>query len=320
MKKLSTIFTLGPASEKQSIIKKLLQNGDRFRLNSSHLTPKKLDYWLQKLQLIFDQSGKTVPVIIDLQGAKMRIGRYPKTNQLPDVITLFHGTKSHQIDQIPVPHDALFDAIKVGEQLSLNDCKIIIEIISIKRNNVTCKVISNGPLSSHKGINRKEHPLPYNKPLQRDLEMIDVAQKYPFTQFALSFTLTGKERTLFKIDRHFIAKIEHPEALKHLKTIDQNFDELWLCRGDLGAQGGLNNLYQNSTKFENAFPELNTPCVLAGEVLEHLTIATTPTRSEIVYFEIIKERGYDGVVFSNETAVGIDPVNVAQWVKKLNQL
>ncbi len=320
MRPLQTIYTVGPASYAPHILKYLIQNGDQLRINSSHLTPQALEQWLSHLSYLFQTLNRTLPVIIDLQGAKMRIGTILSTQLLPDRVTLFYGEQSEQHNQIPVPHLHLFQLIQSGDHLSLNDGTIELMVEKIDHNTALCQVIQNGSLSSYKGINRKGHPLPYQSPQKRDLNMIDIALKYPFTSFALSFTHTGKERTLFpQVDRHFIAKIERPEALKYLQMIDQQFDALWLCRGDLGAEGGLTHLYRNCQQFEKMIPKLNKPTALAGEVLEHLTDAAIPTRSEMIHFYEIAQKGYQSVVFSNETAVGCDPINVINWVNQLNQ-
>ncbi|MBN2693670.1 hypothetical protein JXR93_03320 [bacterium] len=270
---LKSVFTLGPSSNKENTIIELLKNADRFRLNASHLTSEELFLWLNKLDSIFKRVNKTVPVIIDLQGAKMRIGDIEKKEHLPQFVYIYYNNKKidntknidlfleknnisdkkyilENIFEIPTPHKELFEELQKNELLSLNDNRVIIKVLEKSEDSLLCKVIQNGPISSKKGINRVQHPIFYKNITESDKNAIEIGLKFDFTQFAFSFTLTGNEREFFKnIDRYFIAKIESEDSFENLNTIDNNFDEIWLCRGDLGAQVGLNNLGNVCKKF-----------------------------------------------------------------------
>ncbi len=325
---LKSVFTLGPSSHTEEIISSLLEQADRFRLNASHINSEELFQWLKKIELIFQKNGKKIPVIIDLQGAKMRIGNIEKKEFLPKHIVIYYSEKNSvdknsiftqweglsDIFEIPTPHKPLFGELNVGELISLNDNRVIVKVLKKNEDSFLCEIIQNGPLSSKKGINRVEHPVFYREITNSDREAIEIALKFDFTQFAFSFTLTGYERELFKnINKHFIAKIERDDAFENLDTIDKNFDEIWLCRGDLGAQVGLKNLATVCKTFALKMKTLKKDIFLAGEIFEHLTISEAPTRAEIVALGYAKDEGYKGVVFSNETAIGVNPEKVAYW-------
>jgi pyruvate kinase len=326
---LKYIITLGPASSEIEVISKLLNVADCFRLNSSHLSKETLDFWLQKIETVFQKENKEIPVIIDLQGAKMRIGEFPSVDQIPEKIILNFASCSYNTTVIPVPHREFFNSVKVDDFITLNDMKVKIKIISVdqerEKENVkrSCKatVVRNGPLSSNKGINIETHPVAFNDLTYKDKVIIGTSLKYRFTCFAFSFLNDGDEadriRPLIK-KRKLVAKIERPEAFSYLDNIDTKFDEIWLCRGDLGAQAGIYNLGMLQEKFVNKMSELKHDCVLAGQVLEHMTSSSTPTRSEIVHLYDTEKNGFKGIVLSDETAVGKNPLAVSEFLNELS--
>ncbi|MEQ9666896.1 pyruvate kinase [Coleofasciculus sp. G2-EDA-02] len=314
---MKTVLTLGPATETKPLITHLSQTADRFRLNVAHLTAEGLKTWLERLAEIFTEQGKALPLVLDLQGAKMRIGNYPSCDDLPSEIRLVFGHSSNHITQVPIPHQTFFQELKIGDKLSLNDARIQLEVIEIQDKSATANVITNGELSSYKGINRVDHPVPFTQLSQHDQRAVELGLRYPFVQFACSFVLDGKEVTPIRQqigDRYLIAKIERPEAMSYLSQLDQGFDELWFCRGDLGAQVGCKALGQLQAAFIAQFPQLSRPKFLAGQVLEYMTHFPQPTRTEVVHLYDIQQAGFDGIVLSDETAIGRYPAKVADFL------
>ncbi|MCP4176564.1 MAG: hypothetical protein GY756_02260 [bacterium] len=315
---LNSVFTLGPSSSDDSIITKFLKTADRFRLNSSHMNEKTLNDFLVKLSFIFKKTGKTIPVVIDLQGSKMRIGQYPPRNSIPEKLTLINSTKSGLIYEIPVPHNQFFNSAKTNDLIYLNDAKILIKITKVKDKIIEAVTLVNGPLSSNKGINRQKHPVLFKELTKKDRKMILISNKYDFTEFAFSFAHDGHEAEKIRpyTNHKIIAKIERPEALKNLKSIDVNFDEIWLCRGDLGAQAGIFELGNLQDFFVSQIKNLDKDCYLAGQVLEHMTHFKEPTRTEIVHLYDIEKAGFKGFVLSDETAVGKNPCEIAEFLNE----
>lgn len=117
--------------------------------------------------------------------------------------------------------------------------------------------------------------------------MIEIASKYKFIEYAFSFVLKGNEAEMLRTytkDKRIIAKIERPETFPHLDSIDRKFDELWLCRGDLGSLAGIFNVGPLQSFFiKKMKADLKKPCYLAGQVLEHMTYFPIPTRSELAH-------------------------------------
>ena len=318
---LKTILTLGPATESNESITSLLKVADRFRLNSSHMNYDDLNVWLQRLNNIFDYVGHEIPVVVDLQGSKMRIGKYNASSSIPDKVILTLGTDSSSSSEIPVPHEVLFRVLNSGDIIYLNDAKIILRVDTVEVGRVRATTLQNGPLSSNKGLNRKNHPVPFHKLTEKDLSMIEQSKKYSFVEYAFSFVHDGTEIDKIRpfIDNHkIIAKIERTEAVDNIEAIDKKFDEIWLCRGDLGAQAGIFKLGYLQDVFVSKIKNLKNECFLAGQVLEHMTKFPEPTRSEIVHLYDTGKNGFKGIVLSDETAIGENISSVANFLKNYN--
>ena len=315
---LDSILTLGPASSEDNVINALLSVAGRFRLNTSHMNSEQLEYWLKKLEQIFVNKSRQIGVVIDLQGSKMRIGHFPSVDSLPDKVSILYADSSKVLSEIPVPHKEFFKAVKTGDLISLNDARILLKITDASENLVKADVVRNNRLSSNKGINRALHPIPFEELTQKDKEMIRISMRYEFTEFAFSFTLDGSEAQKLRPltqNRKLIAKIERSESMEYLKAIDREFDEMWLCRGDLGAQAGIFELGKLQEEFASQINEFKSPCILAGQVLEYMTHFPEPTRSEVVHLYDTHKKGFKGFVLSDETAVGKNPLAIAEFLK-----
>jgi len=148
--------------------------------------------------------------------------------------------------------------------------------------------------------------------------MIAVSKKYTFVEYAFSFVYDGSEVEQISpyIGEHrLIAKVERSESFQYITSIDAAFDEIWLCRGDLGAQAGIFELYHLQEDFSSRISSFTKPCFLAGQVLEHMTYFPLPTRSEVIHLCDIEKKGFHGIVLSDETAIGKNPLSVAAFLE-----
>lgn len=319
--RLAPVLTLGPATSSEEVLAGLLDAAAAFRLNSSHLSAADLDRWLETLDRVFVARGEAIPVYVDLQGAKLRIGEYPARDCLPERVRLVHAP-SGAGETIPVPHEAFFTAVQPGDVVTLNDARVWLRLLEVSAGSCLAEVVRNGPLSSHKGLNRRVRPLPCAGLTEADRRAIEVALGHESTRFAFSFVHDGGEADLLRPltgSSVVAAKIEFPEAMAHLDAIAARFDELWLCRGDLGAQAGLAALGSLQEAFARRIPSLGKPCYLAGQVLEYMTHFPQPTRTEVVALHQAERDGFTGLVLSDETAVGRNPLAVARLLRELRE-
>ncbi|MBW2734494.1 MAG: hypothetical protein JRH20_19075 [Deltaproteobacteria bacterium] len=319
---LRVTATLGPASTHETIIRALARVACRFRLNASHLDAQALHTWLTRLVGLADAGMPRREVVIDLQGAKMRLGRLSTPRRVEGEVQLVPCASSDEAGVLPVPHPELFSATRKGERLSADDGRVILRLLEDPTpQGVRALVERGGMLSSHKGINRADHPVPYAALGSRDRRAIEVGEAFTGLDisYAFSFVHTGEEARLLcgLTSSPLVAKIERPEAFAHLDAIEGAFDELWLCRGDLGAQAGLLQLGPLQERFVQWMQTSKKPAILAGEVLGHLSVATEPTRSEVVHLYQTQRDGFAGIVLSDETAVGQHPLEVARVLEQL---
>lgn len=325
MAPLGVVATLGPASAELSTITALAAVVDRFRLNTSHLDPPELERWLAKLASLDEALRR--PIVLDLQGAKMRVGELAEPLTLSERVVFTRDDDKQKATSTPrvfVPHPPLFAAVQPGERLWLDDARIEVVVESASAEHIEGRVTRAGILQSHKGINRPEHPIPCTTLGQRDEAMIALAQSVPGCELAFSFVHDGSEAELLRKacskDLRLVAKIERAEAFSHLGAIADSFDELWLCRGDLGSQAGVWALGPLQARFSAALPTLKRPGLLAGQVLEHLTHHAQPTRSEVVHLYDVARAGYAGIVLSDETAIGKELPAVIAFLSELRRL
>ena len=302
------ILTVGPVSEAPEQLDLLARVATRLRLNVGHLTPEKLERLLQQIVERFAVWGKVIPVVLDLQGAKLRIGDYPAVSSPPSEVELIHAYESSDPAIIPVPHESIFRQTCPGDLLLLNDRKVVLRVrAKPSADRLFAQTLQAGELGPAKGISSPDRVFELARVAPVDFTAIEIGNRYPAVEYAVSFVGDGEEAALFRPlieGRRLIAKIERRAAIGNLAAIDRAFDELWLCRGDLGADVGLRELGVMQQRFVERFPELTKPKILAGEVLGSMVNAPQPSRSEIVHLHDVRRAGFDGIVLSDETARG----------------
>jgi pyruvate kinase len=299
------VATLGPASF--HLAPDLIAAGaNALRLNASHMSPQQLGDRLAQVR----QQLPITPVVVDLQGAKMRLGHFaPRAIAAGDRLELCLQASN---SAIPVPHPELFRCIQPGESLSVDDDRVRLRVEESTGSELRALCLQGGMLNPRKGINIVEHPVQLDDLTESDQAHIAAALVFPAVEFAVSFVSDGHEAEWVRSrapDRPVVGKIERAEAVARLPRLASAFDTLWICRGDLGAQLGPVALARWLSDFR---PQSGAPVWLAGQVLEHLTAHASPTRSEVCHLYDILQRGYAGIVLSDETAVGADPASAVR--------
>jgi pyruvate kinase len=305
------VATLGPSSDTESLWQAMLAAGvTGFRLNTSHLTQAQLEGWLTRL----DAFGADVPVVLDLQGSKWRLGEFPAcTLTEGERVELIYAETTDRPNVLPVPHSDFFRAAAVSSgEVVLNDARVRLQIESATADTMTAKVMIGFSLSARKGITYTHSAYRQESLSERDQAIVDRSRGVEFVQYALSYVKDTVEmekyRTQFGPAAHLIAKLERQPAVDEARAIAELADELWLCRGDLGAEVGIAAMAELTARFSKQVRSLPSPALLAGQVLEHLTTQPTPTRSEVCHLYDALHAGYRGVVLSDETAIGRYPL------------
>ncbi len=320
------IATLGPAVSNK--VNALISAGATgFRLNCSHLTLNQLSRWLIELEQAFHRCGDAMPVWLDLQGSKMRIGKLANIVILQrDEILTFKNCYSQVSHEIPLPHTSVFQKVKPGDELLLDDGRVQLKVENINDGNFQARVMNFGELSSFKGFLLQNSVTELDQISARDQVFIEQTQQWKFIGYAVSYLQSAKELQLFQKNlngRPLVAKIERQKAFLQLRDIANLADITWLCRGDLGVNGSIYSLFEYEKKFIDHMVFIKKPSLIAGQVLENMVRSNYPSRSEIAHLGYLLENGFSGIVLSDETAIGRYPVeavefcrNYVEYVKK----
>jgi pyruvate kinase len=307
--------TLGPSSQSEVTWQSLLSAGaTAFRLNTSHLSLDQLDAWLEHLCPFLVQQTEGVPLVLDLQGSKWRLGQFNSfTLKEGEIVELVQGSRTDQGGVLPVPHPDLFRAAPTSSgELVLNDAKVRLVLETTGSDWLRARVTLGGDLSSHKGITFTSSTHRQEALSDKDRHIVERTRGLPLLRYALSYVKDAREmssyRSLLGSAAYLVAKLERAAAIEDSAGISATANELWLCRGDLGAEMGLQGMAGAVLNFSRQVQTFSVPTLLAGQVLEHMTGQPTPTRSEVCYLYETLVRGYHGVVLSDETAIGAYPV------------
>lgn len=309
------IVTLGPASSSPELWREMIAVGaSAFRLNSSHLSTPEVVAWVERLRVFYNQTGQVTPVVVDLQGSKWRLGQIEARELATgERIRLVQAAESRQAGVLPVPHADFFTAApQSSREIRLNDAKVRLEIETIAPETILARVTRGGPIAAHKGITYAESAFRCEGLNEKDRAVLRATQQYPFVRYAISYLKNADEMIAFRkqigAPTYLIAKLERGTAMQEAAAIADEADEVWLCRGDLGAELGLVEMAKAAQRFSTCVRDISIPVMLAGQVLEHMTRQPTPTRSEVCCLYDALQQGYAGVVLSDEAAVGDYPV------------
>jgi pyruvate kinase len=312
------VATLGPASRTNDTILALHAAGaGGFRLNSSHLTPARLRTWLSRLDVLFARLSPLPYLVVDLQGAKRRLGRFPAFELAVDErIEVICADSTRRKHTLPLPWSQLFLSAAPGDRLLVNDAKSVLVLEAVSSRLLTARVEAGGEVSARKGV---IHRSPDRRREERaagglhpeDEAFIAASETFDFVRYALSYAEHPQELSSLRArcpgPRRLIAKLETPDGIASAAALAKEADELWVCRGDLGAQLGPAAMAQAVHDFTRRLPDLPAPALMAGQVLEHMTGHARPTRSEVCHLADLLASGYGGFVLSDETAVGSYP-------------
>ncbi len=307
--------TLGPGSTRESLWKTMLAAGvTAFRLNTSHLDLPELVPWLDRIGTFFSALDPQPLLVLDLQGSKWRLGRFPAFDPAcGQRIELVCAAATDRSGVLPVPHPDFFEAAQVSSgEIALNDARVYLAVETASADSIIASVTRGGTISSKKGITYTSCEYRRESLNERDREIIFQTKGLGFIRYAISYVRDAREMSGYRralgSSAYLIAKLEREPAVTEAALIAEHAQELWLCRGDLGAELGLKAMAEAVHRFSNQVGDIPRPVHLAGQVLEHMTRCATPTRSEMCCLYDALVAGYAGVVLSDETAIGMYPL------------
>ncbi|MDH5537855.1 MAG: pyruvate kinase [Rhizobacter sp.] len=318
------VATLGPASSAPDVLEKMLHAGvDVVRLNFSHGSAQDHIDRANLVREVAKRAGKEVAIMADLQGPKIRVGKFEggKTVLQDGQKFILDGatTELGNNDRVGLDYKALPRDVRPGDTLLLNDGLLKLKVDAVLGDEVHTTVVVGGDLSNNKGINKAGGGLTAPALTSKDMEDIKTAMAFQAEYLAVSFPKSATDmemaRQLANVagesTRHkpaLIAKIERSEAIPVLDQILKASDGIMVARGDLAIEVGNAAVPALQKRMIRMAREMDKIVITATQMMESMIVNPVPTRAEVSDVANAVLDGTDAVMLSAETAAGRYPV------------
>ncbi len=322
------VATLGPASSTPEILERMIRTGvDVVRLNFSHGTAQ--DH-IDRATLVREaalRAGKEVAIMADLQGPKIRVGKFEGGKTMLEAGQSFildaGWTQLGNNERVGLDYKELPRDVKPGDTLLLNDGLIVLTVDRVGGEAVFTHVKIGGELSNNKGINKQGGGLTAPALTAKDMEDIKTAMSFQCEYLAVSFPKNATDmemaRQLANVAgepwRHkpsLIAKIERSEAIPHLEAILKASDGIMVARGDLAVEVGNAAVPALQKRMIRMAREMDKVVITATQMMESMIVNPVPTRAEVSDVANAVLDGTDAVMLSAETAAGKYPIETVE--------
>lgn len=324
MRRTKIVATLGPATDSYEQVRALVDAGmDVARLNFSHGDHDTHRRWFDWVRRAAEESGRNVAILQDIQGPKLRVGRFPDgaIDLTPgSTVTLTTDDVSGADGLIPISYPHLTDDVEEGHRIVLADGLIVLEVTSVASDRVTAFVRVGGTLADRKGAAFPDSNLRTPAVTAKDQEDLELGRELGVDWVAASFVRTGDDvrqvQALCGL-APVIAKIELAVAYQNLDEILTESDGVMIARGDLGVQLPLERIPIIQAEILARANAAGRITITATEMLESMTHNQRPTRAEVTDVVNAVVEGTDAVMLSGETAVGDYPVRAVEMMARI---
>lgn len=328
MRKTKIVCTIGPASASRDMLKKLLLAGMNVaRLNFSHGTYEEHEKVVLALRSLSEKLGRPVAILQDLQGPKIRTGRFEGGSVVLRAREEWVVTPRNRVGGqgvIPVGYRRIAEEVEEGDRILLSDGEIELEVSARKGADLLCRVITGGTLGERKGVNLPGVRTVLPSLTAKDREDARFGVGLGVDYMALSFVRSGKDvlalkRLLKAADAEIpvISKIEKPQALEDLEAILEASDGVMVARGDLGVELSPEKVPIAQKRIIRLANEHNKWVITATQMLESMTSHARPTRAEASDVANAILDGTDAVMLSGETSVGRYPLAAVRMMDRI---
>ncbi|MDE2083158.1 MAG: pyruvate kinase, partial [Burkholderiales bacterium] len=327
------VATLGPASSDPEVLERLLRAGvDVVRLNFSHGRAQDHIALAGLVREIALKVGKPVALMADLQGPKIRVGKFVEGKVLLVAGAAFvldaQRTEPGDIDAVGLDYKELPRDVRPGDTLLLNDGLIKLSVERVLGEQVHTRVVVGGVLSNNKGINKAGGGLTAPALTAKDMDDIRTAVSFQCDYLAVSFPKNATDMEMARqlanvageATRHrpaMIAKIERSEAIPHLEAILRASDGIMVARGDLAVEVGNAAVPALQKRMIRMAREMDRVVITATQMMESMILAPVPTRAEVSDVANAVLDGTDAVMLSAETAAGRYPVETVEQMAQI---
>ncbi len=333
MRHTKIICTIGPASDSVSMLVSMIKSGmDIARLNFSHGDHAYHEKLITAVRAASKKAGKEISIIQDLQGPRIRLGKFTGSILLEEGLTVTllpqkDFVKSKKIT-VPLDYASLGREVSVGQHILIADGAFDLEIKKIEGLFIICKVIAGGQVTAHKGINVPGAILKAASLSAKDKKDIAFGLSHDVDFIAVSFVKTAKDmlETRKVIEKQIkkrkslpglIAKIELPLAVANFDEIAEVSDAIMVARGDLGIEMPIAQLPLVQKKLITRSRELGKPVIVATQMMESMINNRRPTRAEASDVANAVLDGADAVMLSGESANGKYPQETVSMMTEI---
>ncbi|MFF2656580.1 pyruvate kinase [Kitasatospora sp. NPDC058032] len=329
MRRAKIVCTLGPATDTYDQIKSLVDAGmDIARLNLSHGSHTEHEERYRRVRKAADETGRSVGVLADLQGPKIRLGTFAEGPVLLErgdefTISTDNGVDGDQ-NGCGTTYPGLAGDVTVGELILVDDGRVTLEVVEVAGPRVRCVVVEGGLVSDHKGLNLPGVAVSVPALSEKDVADLRWALRAGVDLVALSFVRTGRDvedvhRVMDEEGRRVpvIAKIEKPQAVQNLDSIVDRFDGIMVARGDLGVEMPLEEVPMVQKRAVALARRNAKPVIVATQMLDSMINSSRPTRAEASDVANAVLDGTDAVMLSGETSVGKYPSETVRTMGRI---
>jgi pyruvate kinase len=327
------VATLGPASSDPAVLEEMIRAGvNVVRLNFSHGTAQDHIDLAALVRRTSQVAGREVAIMADLQGPKIRVGKFAEGKVHLEAGAKFildaSQTQPGDINTVGLDYKELPRDVKPGDALLLNDGLIVLTVDSVKGDQIRTTVKLGGVLSNNKGINKHGGGLTAPALTAKDMEDIRTAMAFQADYVAVSFPKNATDMEMarqlcnvaaaeFRHKPALIAKIERAEAIPNLESILRASDGIMVARGDLAVEVGNAVVPALQKRMIRMAREHDKVVITATQMMESMITAPVPTRAEVSDVANAVLDGTDAVMTSAETATGRFPVEVVRQMANI---
>ena len=324
MRHTKIVATLGPACSSPDVLRDLLLAGvDIVRLNFSHGTHESHAASYAAVRNAAEATGRTVAVLQDLSGPKIRTGPLDGGEALTltpgDTLRIGIGDTPGNREIVYTPYEPLIRSASRGDRLLLDDGRIELKVQELRADEIVTEVINGGSLGQKKGINAPGVALPASAVTEKDAADLRFGLKLGVDLVALSFVQTAEDvQRAVDVMREagrcvpLIAKVERPAAVSNIDAILGVAQGVMVARGDLGLELPLEQVPRVQKHIIRRARSAGVPAILATQVLESMRVEARPTRAEVSDAANAVHEGADAIMLAGETAVGAHPARAVQ--------
>jgi pyruvate kinase len=328
MRRAKIVCTLGPAVESIEKITELIDAGmNMARLNLSHGSHDEHQKRLDLVRAAAKKANKAVAILVDLQGPKIRLGRFsagPHELSRGDTFTITTDDIAGTKDKVSTTYKGLPGDCKAGDAIMIDDGKVSVQVVQVKGNDVITKVIQPGMVSNNKGINLPGVAVSLPALSEKDIADLRWGLEAGVDFIALSFVRNAADiKDIHKIMDEVgvkvpvIAKIEKPQAVENLQEIVDAFDGIMVARGDLGVELPIEDVPMVQKRCITMARESAKPVIVATQMLDSMMTNSQPTRAEATDCANAVLDGADALMLSGETSVGDFPIDAVKVMARI---